>query len=598
MRIPESFIQEVLLRNPLEELVNQYSPLKRAGSNLVCCCPFHNEKTPSFTLYSNPSHFYCYGCGAGGDAITFVRRMENLDYVAAVEFLANRAGLPMPVSDPLEKRVNKKRFYEMNAEAARFWHSYLMTPEGKPGLDYLQKRGLSLAVIKRFGLGYAPDDFHCLHPHLQKLGYREEEIKEAFLGGYTKNGKFFDYFRGRAVFPVIDVSGNVVAFSGRQVAPMGENDRKYVNTSDTPVYKKSQTVFALNLAKNYPGRELVLCEGNMDAVSLHAHGVTNAVASLGTALTPAQCRLLARYAETIFLCYDSDKAGKAATLKAIRLLTEAGLKVRVMELDGINAKGEAIKDPDDFIRSFGEVAFEKKKKEAKGAIEYQFAQLLAQHELDTMDGKNAFIKDCIALLATVQSPLEKELFLGKASELTGIPVGVIRTQTTKEVVREFRREEKKTLQKELQKSQGIGNRVNPDKAKFSASAAKEENILGLLLLRPEYLTDKKIRDILNPQLFSCDFSKRVLQFLLSATEGGEDFTFSRLNEAFSPEEIGEMEGLKKKREALGNNSPQILTELFDRLAKEEKKKELGSQPLSTDWLEKLKAEKTGKETNT
>ncbi len=597
LRIPESFIQEVILRNPLEEIVGQYATLKRAGSNMVCCCPFHNEKTPSFTLYSNPSHYYCYGCGAGGDVITFVRMMENLDYVSAIEYLANRAGLPMPVFDPGEKRVNKKRFYEMNAEAARFWHNYLLSPEGKAGLDYLLSRDLSLPIIKRFGLGYAPDSWDALTGHLTAKGYTAEEIKEAFLGGIGKSGKLFDYFRGRAMFPVIDVSGNVVAFSGRQVAPMKEGDRKYFNTGDTPVFKKSRTVFALNIAKNSPEKELILCEGNMDAVSLHAHGISNAVASLGTALTADQCRLLARYRDRVSICYDSDAAGKKATEKAIRLLQAAGVKVKVIRLEGTDTAGKEIKDPDDFVRTFGKMAFEKAAKEAKGAIEYLFSLLQEGRDLSTMDGKDEFIKDCTALLATVQSPVERELFISKAEQLTGIPAQVIRLQTDKQTVKEVRREEREKLQKEMQKSRGLGNRVNPDKAKFVSAAAKEENILGILLARPDYLTDSRYRPLLKPELFQCEFCKKVLETLLTLTEGGEEMSFAKLNEHFSPDQIGELEGMKKKREALGNNAPSVLTELFDRLNEEARKKENREEPLTGSWLEKLKAEKSRKEKN-
>ncbi len=595
MRIPESFIQEVILRNPLEEIVGQYSTLKRAGSNMVCCCPFHNEKTPSFTLYSNPSHYYCYGCGAGGDVITFVRMMENLDYVSAVEYLANRAGLPMPVFDPTEKRVNKKRFYEMNAEAARFWHTYLLSPDGKAGLDYLLKRELSLPVIKRFGLGYAPDSWDALTRHLTAKGYTAQEIKDGFLGGISKSGKLFDYFRGRAMFPVIDVSGNVVAFSGRQIAPMKEGDRKYFNTGDTPVFKKSRTVFALNIAKNSPEKELILCEGNMDAVSLHAHGVSNAVASLGTALTQDQCRLLARYTDKVSICYDGDAAGKRATEKAIRLLQEAGVKVKVISLSGTNAKGEPVKDPDDFIRAFGKMAFDKAAKSAPGAIEYLFSLLQEGHDLSTMDGKDEFIKECTKLLSTVQSPVERELYIIKAEQVTGIPAQVIRLQTDKQTAKEIRREEREMLQKELQKTRGLGNRVNPDKAKFVSAAAKEENILGILLARPDYLTDSKYRPLLKPELFSCEFCKKVLETLLRVTEEGEEFSFSVLNESFSPDQIGELEGMKKKREELGNNAPAVLKELFERLEEEAKKKENRQEPLTGSWLEKLKAEKEGKD---
>jgi len=598
LRIPESFIQEVVLRNPLEELVGQYATLKQAGSNLVCCCPFHHEKTPSFTLYTDPghSHYYCYGCGAGGDVITFVRQIENLDYVSAIEFLANRAGLPMPVSDPSEERINKKRYYEMNAEAARFWHQCLFTPAGKAGLDYLTGRGLSLPIIKRFGLGYAPASWDALCSHLKKKGFGEEEMKTAFLAGFSeKIKKYLDIFRDRAMFPIIDVSGNVVAFSGRQVSPMKEGDRKYINTNDTPVFKKSRTVFALNIAKNSPQKELILCEGNMDVVSLHAGGVSNAVASLGTALTADQCRLLARYSQKVTVCYDSDRAGREATKKAIRLLQEAGIKVRVMTLSGKRQDGEEIKDPDDFIRTFGKGAFDRCAAQAPGAIEYLFGEIRSRHELDTMDGKNAFIKECLTLIDQGQSPVENELYLAKIAQVTSVPVEVIRLQANKTLGKEMHRKEKELLEEEIKKTRGLGNRVNPDKAKFLSSAAKEEHILGILLIRQEYLWDPAIRPKLLPEHFKCEFCRRSLEVLLKLTENGDPLSFSSLNEFFSPQEIGELEGMKKKRKELSGNSTGILTELLSRLAEEAEKEKMKNQPLSADWLAKLKAEKQRKD---
>ena len=537
--IPESFIQEVILRNPLEEIVSQYATLKRAGSNMVCCCPFHHEKTPSFTLYSNPSHYYCYGCDAGGDVITFVRTMENLDYVSAVEYLANRAGLEMPQSTPMEKRINKKRLCQINAEAARFWHKKLFTPEGKVGLEYLVNRGLSVPIIKRFGLGYAGSEWDALYKHLRGEGYTDEELKGLFLCLPGKTGRFYDVFRQRVMFPIIDVNGNVLAFSGRTVLPKKDDDtnyRKYVNTNDTDVFKKSNNVFALNIAKNSPEKEIVLCEGNMDAVSLHAHGISNAVASLGTALTPNQCRLIARFTDRVSVCYDSDSAGVKATEKAIRLLQEAGIKVRVITLDGTDSKGNPIKDPDDFIRAFGKIAFDKAASTAPGAIEYLFGRIAAGKDLSTMDGKDEFIKECTALFATVQSPVELELYIARAAEITGIPAQVIRLQTGKKMGSEMRREQKKLVQKEVDKTRGLGNRINPDKAKFVSTANKEENVLGILFLRPDYLTDPKYRALLDVELFRCEFCKRVLKAMLELSETREEVTLAALNQHFSPEE--------------------------------------------------------------
>ena len=449
-------------------------------------------------------------------------------------------------------------------------------------------------MLQWVGLGYAPEAWDGLCRVLQKKGYGDREIQEAFLGRIGKNGRPYDLFRGRVMFPVIDAAGNVVAFSGRLVVSQRENDPKYINTNDTPVFKKGRNVFALNFAKNSEKKELVLCEGNMDVVSLHAHGVTNAVASLGTALTGEQCRLLSRYTKTVSICYDSDKAGRENTKKAIRLLQEAGLQVRVITLPETDREGNAIKDPDDFVRAFGRGGFEKYEREARGAMEYLFDLALQGHEITTMDGKNAFVENCAQLLSSSQNPLEKALFLQRISEVTGLPLEIIRIQVQRTEKKEARREERGRLEEEMKKTQGLGNRVNPDKAKFLSQATKEENILGILLLLPEYLLDRSIRPKLNPESFPCEFCRLALEKLLALTDSGEPFSFSALNEFFTPEQIGELEGMTEKRRVLGNNSPAILLELIERLEEENKKKEIKSEPLSTAWLEKLKAEKAKK----
>ena len=504
----------------------------------------------------------------------------------------------MPQTNYGEKRVDKKRLWQINADAARFWHKSLFTPEGKEGLDYLVERGLSVPIIKRFGLGYADASWDSLYRHLRGKGYGDQELAGLFLCTKNKYDKYNDLFRQRVMFPIFDVTGNVIAFSGRTVLPKRPEDphyRKYINTNETAVFKKGENVFALNIAKNSPEKEIILCEGNMDAVSLHAHGVSNAVASLGTALTPKQCSLIAKYTERVSICYDSDSAGVEATQKAIRLLQDAGLKVRVISLSGTDPSGKEIKDPDDYIRAFGKMSFDKVAATAPGAIEYLFGRIAAGKDLSTMDGKDEFIKECTALFSTVQSPVEKELYIARAAEITGIPAQVIRLQTDQKESKNRRQEQKKVLQKEMDRTRGLGNRVNPDKAKFVSTASKEENVLGILLLRPDYLIDAKFRPLLENAGFRCEFCKRVLDALLSLTKNGEELSSGALNESFTPAEMSEMGGMRKKREELGNNSPAVLKEMLTRLSEEAKKEEIKAEPLSGEWLEKLKAEKSRKD---
>ena len=310
MRIPQSFIDEVKYRNKIEDVIASYVNLKRAGSNYQGLCPFHSEKTPSFTVFPNTETFHCFGCGAGGDVISFIMRAENLEYPGAVEFLAKRAGLEMPeeAGGAGSETVKRSRMYEMNRAAAVFFNKMLYAPESEPAREYLKQRGLSSAAVKRFGLGFAPNSFDALRRHMHSLGSGDDELKEAFLCGKSeRTGGYFDYFRGRLIFPIIDNFSNVIAFGGRA---LGDGKPKYLNTSDTPVFKKSRNLFALNFAKNACAESLILCEGYMDVIAVNMAGFPNAVATLGTALTTEQARIMAKYTKKVILSYDSDDAGE------------------------------------------------------------------------------------------------------------------------------------------------------------------------------------------------------------------------------------------------------------------------------------------------
>ena len=336
MPLPDLFLQELKARTDMAELVASYVNLRRSGRNLVGLCPFHHEKTASFNVYPENGSFYCFGCGVGGDVITFVRKIENLDYMEAVRFLANRAGMQVPeeqVDDTMAKL--RARVLEINRETARFFHRVLLSPEGRPGLDYLTRRGLSMKTIRHFGLGYSPPGRFSLTDHLKKMGYTDQELIQANVAFQSRSGRTMDRFASRVMFPIIDLRGNVVAFGGRILT---DEKPKYINTSDTPVYHKSSGLFAMNFAKNNGGEQLILAEGYMDVISLHQAGFTNAMASLGTSLTMEQARLMARYAKEVVICYDSDAAGQKAASRAIPMLRDAGLLVKVLTVRAIRTR--------------------------------------------------------------------------------------------------------------------------------------------------------------------------------------------------------------------------------------------------------------------
>ena len=335
--IDRAVIEEILARTDLPSLIGSYVTLKRAGTNMTGLCPFHSEKTPSFTVFTASNSFYCFGCGAGGDAITFVRRMENLEYPDAIEVLAKRAGITIRQTVEVSggKKYDRARFYEMNRDAARFFHANLHkdTPNARAAMDYLRnKRGLSAATITHFGLGYAPAEYGVFSDYMKSKGYREDELIDGFLCGRSEKGRLYDAFRNRVMFPIIDLTGNIIAFGGRV---MDDSLPKYKNSSDTPVFKKSRNLFALNFARTACAEQIILCEGYMDVIALHAAGFTNAVATLGTALTEEQARMISRYTKKVIISYDMDEAGRRAADRAVRMFSEVGLDVKLLKLQDL-----------------------------------------------------------------------------------------------------------------------------------------------------------------------------------------------------------------------------------------------------------------------
>ncbi len=579
MAYPQSFIEELKQRNDIEQVIGKYVDLKRAGSNLTGRCPFHSERTPSFTVFPE-KNFYCFGCGAGGDVITFVMRIENVDYPTAVGQLADRAGIAVPQQQSYTGRIQEKevlsreRNFEMNKAAARLFHKNLMSPEGADALSYLTSRGLSMATIRHFGLGFAKNSFDDLYSHLSGLGFNFEEIKAAFLCGISKNGKPYDYFRNRVIFPIIDLSGNVIAFGGRV---MDDSKPKYLNTSDTPVFKKSRNLFALNFARNSatsadnnsPDRaksgELILCEGYMDVIALHQAGFTGAVATLGTALTPEQARIMSRYAKTLYVSYDSDAAGKRADEKAIKLLGEVGVEVKILKVTG------GAKDPDEYIKKYGAESFRKLMGGASGQIDYRLGEIINKYNLDIPDEKLSMLNESCTLIATVYPELRREVYITRLSELTGISKDAIAIETKRRTGYQ-RAAQKKEIMKESENSlRHYGDRINPDAVKYSKAAETEEHILGILLLYPEYLKGGELCE----EDFLTEFNKNVFVALkgkISLQDAGY-FDISLLGDSFSPEQVGRIFGMYHRRRALTVNDKKTFLELVAALKKERERLE-------------------------
>lgn len=579
MLIPREVVDEILYRTDIEEIIGSYVHLKRSGSGYVGLCPFHSEKTPSFSVNIKDKFFYCFGCGAGGDVITFVMRAENLDYVSAVEFLAEKAGITINserYGNSDNAVIPRKRVLDMNLEAAKFFRQQLFDPKiGAEAMRYLaDERQLSSAVIRHFGLGFSPNGFGALTEHMIKAGFTAEELRTGFLCGISqKSGKPYDYFRNRVIFPIIDTRGDIVAFGGRV---MDDSKPKYLNTSDTPAFKKSKNLFALNYARHHCSEELILCEGYMDVIALHSAGFENAVATLGTSITPEHARIMAKYTKKVIISYDSDDAGRTAADKAMRLLGEVGLDVRVLQVSDA-------KDPDEYIKKFGRDRFKDLLSGSKTGFEYKMNGILSKYDISSSEQLIKASSALCSIIAGTVSGVEREVYISIVAEKLGISKDSLKNDVER-MRYAFKREK---VLKEGQQAQlsamNVGDRVNPDATKNIRAAAAEEAIIGMMLIYPEY---RKMvcadSTLLNESDFITEFGKRCFCAIceLESSEGG--FLFSLLAEKFNVEEMGRITQMEQKRQNVTRNDNEVFKANIYALKSESALSD------DSDWLSNLK----------
>lgn len=531
MPLNESFLQELKFKTDIEDIISGYVSLKKRGSTSLGLCPFHNEKTPSFTVYNDTQSFYCFGCGAGGDAVTFIKKIENLDYIDAVKLLAQRAGLQMPDDNSYDDSLSKKRrrILEINREAARFFYSYLLSPQGKVGLDYYLNRGLSMNTIKRFGLGYAPDSWDNLLKHLKDKGFRPSEMVDAGVVKIGKNNRYYDIFRNRVMTPIIDVRGNVIAFGGRV---LDDSKPKYINTSDTLVYKKTNELFGLNLAKDNCSDSLILCEGYMDVIAMHQAGFKNAVAGCGTALTNEQVRLISRYTKEVILTYDADEAGQKALNKAIGLFKQTDIKVRIPALSGG-------KDPDEIIKKFGRDKFKGMLEGASNEIEFALLDLRNKNNLNTTQGKIDFLSGAIKILSDV-SPIEQDLYLTRLSGELGVEKASIKIQLNDYIKRKKSRQKrnmyKSVVNENIRENQKLTYENNTTIRQIKA----EERIIALLLRYPDC---RNLCSDFDVEKFSSVFIKRVFKEIISRLNNHLDVELINFSQSLTDDELGRLSGI-------------------------------------------------------
>jgi len=541
LAIPEQFIDELVSRIDMVDLVSQYVRLNKKGGNYWGLCPFHSEKTPSFSVSPDKQIFYCFGCHKGGGAINFVMEAENLPFLDAVRLLAQRAGLEVPESGYNQGRKElREQLLELNRQAARYFYAQLYTPAGAQGLDYLRRRGLSKATLNRFGLGFAPDSWDGLITAMAGQGFDKQMLLEGGLAVRSDKGRIYDRFRNRVIFPIIDVRGSVIGFGGRV---MDDSKPKYLNSPEGPVYNKSRNLFALNIAKKSKAGRIILTEGYMDTIALHQAGFDCAVASLGTALTPEHAQLLSKYTRETVISYDGDDAGVAAAQRAIPILERAGLKVRVLQVKGA-------KDPDEFIKAYGREAFAKLLEQSENHIEYRLEKLKGQYDLTQDTGRVEFLRAAAEMLSTLPGAVEREVYGARAAQAAGISPEAMGQEIAKQLRRRLSQERKRQERRDLAPAQQLQPAARELRYQNVRSALAEEGVLRLVLLEPELLSRT---GALAGADFSAPLLGKVFDLLRERHAQGRPVRLDALAGVLTPEEMGHLARIAGKPENLSHS---------------------------------------------
>lgn len=520
MAITQDYLAELSRRTDIVELVRAYVELKHAGRMERGLCPFHNEKTPSFYVYPETNSYFCFGCNAGGSAIDFVKQIQNLDFIESVKFLASRAGMPLPDEDDTVSKL-RGRVLSINRETARFYAGRLNVEDGQAARAYLRGRGLTDATIRRFGLGYSPDSFNALLGELKRQGFTEQELLEAEVCKRSQRGTVYDTFRDRVMFPIIDLRGNVIAFGGRVMG--SSNGAKYINSSNTPVFNKSRGLFALNIAKKSASKRFLLAEGYMDVISLHQAGFNTAVATLGTALTAEQAKLIATYAEEVVICYDADEAGQKATARAISIFKDTNLKVTVLSLPDA-------KDPDEFIKKWGAERFAELLDGSRNTIEYALQKAKNKFDLTQADSRAAYIRAALDILAAEARPVEQDIYAGRLAEETGVAKGAIVNQlemVNQNRIKRMKKEREKRMHGE-RAAAGITVPYAAGGAKSLGVAFAEQQLVAAIIKNPDDFLPI-VKEKVTPQHFISPDMQEAYSLLLQKGENGEYIDLSTLS---------------------------------------------------------------------
>ena len=532
-----AFIDELIARNPIEDVVGQYVTLRRSGSNLFGLCPFHGEKTASFSVAPDKGMYYCFGCHKGGGVINFQMEIEGLSYPDAVRALAKRAGMNIPEDEQYQSRYRQQeRLWAANKEAARYYHSCLYAPGGQAALNYAVSRGMSKSTLTRFGIGYAPDTWTGLVDTLRKKGYTDQELKDSGLVTVSKKGELFDRFRDRLMFPIIDVRGNVIGFGGR-IMKKDDNAAKYLNSPETLIFNKRKNLFALNIAKKSKLGYLILVEGYMDAIALHQYGFDCAVASLGTALTEDGANLLSKYTDQVVLIYDGDNAGQNATKRAIPILEKAGLQVKVLQM-------RDAKDPDEYLKKFGADKFRLLLEESANRVEYQLNAIRRKYDLQSDDERVKYIHEAAQLLCTLGSAVQREVYGRRVAESASITYEAMKLEIDKAYKRRISREQHRREQESMSPVRTLQPRARSIRYDNMRSAMAEEALLAQLLKQPALFD--QIGE-LKPEAFSSPLLGKVFAQLLGRYRQGLEVSLGVLSD-FTAEEMSHLAGVLQRQD--------------------------------------------------
>lgn len=545
MAFPEAFLDELIARNPIEDVVSQYVNLKRSGSNLFGLCPFHGEKTPSFSVSPDKGIYYCFGCHKGGSVINFEMEIEGLSYPDAVRALAKRAGLEVPEDEQYQSRYRQQeRLWALHKEAARFFHSRLYAPIGANALQYAAGRGMPKSILTKFGIGYAPDSWTDLVDYLRSKNYTDQELRDSGLVTVSqKNGNLLDRFRDRLMFPIIDVRGNVIGFGGRIMNSSDKSAAKYLNSPETLIFNKRKNLFALNLAKKSKLGYLILVEGYMDAIALHQYGFDCAVASLGTALTEDGANLLSRYTEQVVLIYDGDEAGQNATQRAIPILEKAGLQVKVLKM-------RDAKDPDEYLKKFGADRFRILLEESANRVEYQLNAILKKYDLRDDEQKVQYLQESAGLIGSLSSAVQREVYGGRVAEAAGISEDAMRLEVNRALKRRTYQEKKKQEKIDLSPARNLQPKEKSIRYSNLRSARAEEMIIAQVLREPALFA--QIPD-LQPEIFSSEFLSRAFRQLRDRYHQGLDVSLGGLSD-FTAEEMSHLAGISQQQGPVNERS--------------------------------------------